>query len=74
MNNAFANKLIKDELKDTLFFATGEYPITSKAEKAVYTMKTNQFTVVIKGYKNILVNEEKCKSPREAKWEISNAV
>ena len=73
MNLGFTNKLIKDELKDTLFFATGEYPETSR-DKHTYTMKTSDFKVIIKGYRSITVNDEKCKSPREAKWEISHAI
>ena len=74
MNAAFTNKLIKDEMKDTLFFATGEYPQSTKEDKHVYVMKTSAFKVIIKGYRNILVNDEKCTSPREAKWLISHAI
>lgn len=73
MNTAFTNKLIKDELKDTLFFATGEY-VQSMKKDGTYSLETNQFKVIIKGYKNIMVNEERCKSPREAKWQISHSI
>ena len=68
-NVHFQRKLVSDELWDTLFFATGEYPIKEKTPD-YRTLECGGFHVKIFNARRIVVNGEKCTSSREAKFVI----
>ena len=69
MNVHFQRKLVSDELWDTLFFATGEYPIKDKTPD-YRALECAGFFVKIINARRIEVNGEKCTSAREAKFVI----
>jgi hypothetical protein len=66
-------KLAKDELFDTLFFATGETPVVEKT-KDFYTMKVIGIDTKIFNTKKILVNGDLCRSISEAKYVIQQGI
>ena len=68
-NVHFQRKLVSDELWDTLFFATGVYPIKEKTPD-YRTLECCGFFVQIFNARRISVNGEKCTSAREAKYVI----
>ena len=68
-NIHFQRKVICDELWDTLFFATGEYPTKEKTLDC-RILECAGFFIEIFNFRNIRVNGEKCTSPRDAKYEI----
>jgi hypothetical protein len=68
-NMHFLRKLAYDELKDTLFFATGEIPSRVKTDK-VWTITAGKYVVDIFHIRNITVNGDRCKSVPEAKFVI----
>jgi hypothetical protein len=68
-NMHFLRKLAYVELKETLFFATGEVPSREKTEK-VWTIKAGEYVVDIFHNRNIKVNGDRCKSVPEAKFVI----
>ena len=68
-NVHFQRKIICDELWDTLFFATGEYPDKEKTPD-YRALKCGNFNVQIFNARRIVVNGEKCSSSREAKFVI----
>ena len=70
-NMHFLRKLASDELKDTLFFATGQRAERLKSDKAL-TLTAGKFEVVITTNRNIVVNGDKCKSVPEAKWVLQS--
>jgi hypothetical protein len=70
-NMHFLRKLAYDELKETLFFATGEVPSREKTEK-VWTVKAGEYVVNIFHNRNITVNGDRCKSVPEAKFVIQD--
>lgn len=72
-NIHFERKACSDELKETLFFATGEVPIKDKFPSHV-ELKTTGFVVKIVGFKNITVNSTKVKSLAQARYEIQRKV
>lgn len=73
MNVHFQRKIANDELWDTLFMATGEYPIKSK-QPEFRTLEVPGFHVKIVNFRNISVNGDKCKSVSEAKYVIQDLI
>lgn len=65
-NNYFTRHLPSDELKDTLFFATGEVPVKEKTNEYC-TLTTRRFNAKIFNDRRIVMNGVKCRSIREAK-------
>ena len=72
-NVHFLRKLAKDELWDTLFFATGELPTVEKT-KDFYIMTVPGFSTKIYNNRRILVNGDKCGSIPEAKYVIQQGL
>jgi hypothetical protein len=70
-NVHFLRKLASDELRDTMFFCTGERPIKTK-EPTWVKLDVPSISVKIVTNRNITVNKEKCKSIHEAKWVIQH--
>jgi hypothetical protein len=68
-NVHFQRKIISEELWDTLFFATGEYPQKEKTPD-YRTLECGNFHVKIYNARRIVVNGEKCSSSSEAKFVI----
>jgi hypothetical protein len=70
INAGYARKLVAEELRDTLFFATGEYATKEKGTNTI-TLSVPKFaTVVIHNHRKIYVNGDLCKSTPEARWEL----
>ncbi len=65
-NNHFLRKMASDELRDTLFFASGEL-VTKEKGKDIVTLSVPNVTVVIKHNRNIKINGTNHKSISEAK-------
>jgi hypothetical protein len=72
-NVHFLRKLAKDELWDTMFFATGEYPLVEKT-KDHYIMKVQGIDMKICHIKKIYVNGDLCRSVPEAKYVIQQGI
>jgi hypothetical protein len=72
-NNHFQQKIASDELSDTLFFATGEYPIKTKTAE-FRTLAVPGFSIKILHFKNITVNGDKCRSVSEAKYVVQDLI
>lgn len=72
-NVHFLRKMASDELRDTLFFATGERVAKEKG-KDVVTLSVPEIKVVIKTNRNITVNGDKCKSVPEAKYVVQQLI
>jgi len=63
----------REELSDTLFFATGQRPTYDKVvvnNKKVYNLSTDEYEVAIAAHNKIAVNNVVCKSITEAKRRI----
>lgn len=73
MNAHFQRKLASDELYDTLFFATGECPVKTKTPE-FRILQVPGFHVKILNFRNIFVNNDKCKSVAEAKYVIQELI
>lgn len=73
INANYARKLIADELKETLFFATGEI-VQKQKDSVSLTLIAQNYKVVIHNYKKILVNDDLCTSTPEAKWLIQSLI
>lgn len=73
MNVHFQQKVASDELWDTLFCATGEYPTKTKSD-TFRTLDVPGFHVKIMNFRNIVVNGDKCKSVGEAKFVIQELI
>jgi hypothetical protein len=71
VNVHFLRKLASDELKDTMFFCTGERVIKTRDPSWV-KLDVPNISVKIVTNRNITVNNEKCKSIPEAKWVIQH--
>jgi hypothetical protein len=65
-NVHFMRKLAKDELWDTMFLASGEYPDVVKT-KDFYKLNTAKFQATIYNGNRIVVNGTKCKGIYSAK-------
>lgn len=72
-NVHFQRKIAGDELRDTLFFATGDRAEKIKTPEFV-TLRVPQFEVKIVNFKNITVNGDKCRSVSEAKYVIQDLI
>lgn len=72
-NIHFERKACADELKETLFFATGQIPEKERLP-AHTTLTAGQFSVKIVGFKNITVNGTKHKSLSQARYEIQRLI
>ena len=72
-NVHFQRKIAGDELRDTLFFATGNRAEKIKTPEFV-TLRVPQFEVKIINFKNITVNGDKCRSVSEAKYVIQDLI
>ena len=72
-NVHFQRKIASDELWDTLFFATGTYPVQQKSPE-FRALEVPGFNVKIKNFRNILVNNKKCHSVSEAKFVIQQQI
>lgn len=72
-NIHFERKACSDELKETLFFATGVVPVKEKFSTHV-TLKALDIEVKIVGFKNITVNSTKLKSLAQARYEIQRTI
>jgi hypothetical protein len=72
-NVHYQRKVASDELWDTLFFATGEYPTKSK-QPEFRMLEVPGFSVKIVNFKNITVNGDKCRSVHEAKFVIQELI
>lgn len=72
-NVHFLRKMASDELRDTLFFATGERVAKVKGKDAV-TLTVPSIEVVIKTNRSITVNGDKCKSVPEAKYVVQQII
>jgi hypothetical protein len=72
-NVHFQRKIAGDELRDTLFFATGHRAEKIKCPEFV-TLRVPQFEVKIVNFKNIKVNGDKCRSVSEAKFVIQESI
>jgi hypothetical protein len=71
MNNAYLAKLACEELSDTLFFGGFNYTRekSMQGKDKVYTYKTEEFTLIIKG-RIIKVGDEKFTRVSDAKRHI----
>lgn len=72
-NVHFLRKLASDELRDTLFFATGERVVKMKQSNHV-DLQAGKFNVKIVTNRNITVNGDKCRSIPEAKYVIQQLI
>jgi|Laugrespbdmm15sd_2_1035082.scaffolds.fasta_scaffold153406_2 hypothetical protein len=72
-NVNFLRKLASDELRDTVFFATGQVPSKERDPKFVI-LKADWLNVKIFTNRNITVNGNKCKSVYEAKVAIQQLI
>ena len=72
-NVHFQRKIAGDELRDTLFFATGHRAEKLKTPEFV-TLRVPEFEVKIVNFKNITVNGDKCRSVSEAKFVIQDLI
>lgn len=68
--NGYARKLATDEIRETLFFATGQRPIKNVNEEDVVELSCAKFFVEIISHKVIFVNNDRCSSAPEAKYVI----
>ena len=62
-----------DELRDTLFFATGTRAEKIKSPEFVI-LRVPEFEVKIVNFRNITVNNDKCRSVAEAKFVIQERI
>lgn len=72
-NIHFERKACSDELRETLFFATGEIVVKEKFPTHV-SLKAGSIDVKIVGFKNIMVNGVKHKSLTNARYEIQRII
>lgn len=72
-NIHFLRKIASDELRDTMFFATGERVVKTKSPNHV-VLQAGQFNVKIVSNRNITVNGDKCRSIPEAKYVIQESL
>ncbi len=72
-NVHWQRKAASDELFDTLFFATGERVVKQRNPDDV-TLTAGQFKIVIKHFRLITVNGDKCRSVSEAKFVVQESL
>ena len=68
-NIHFLRKMASDELRETLFFCTGEPPVKEKTASGT-VLKTTSIEVKVNHTRSIKVNKEACTSVWEAKYVI----
>jgi hypothetical protein len=73
INVHFQRKIASDELYDTLFFATGEYPKKTKTPE-FRMLNAPGFEIKIMTFKRIVVNGDKCTSVSEAKYVVQDLI
>jgi hypothetical protein len=73
VNVHFQRKIAGDELRETLFFATGNRVEKLKTPEFV-TLRVPNFVVKIKHFKHITVNDDVCRSVSEAKYVIQELI
>ena len=73
VNVQFQRKIAGDELRETLFFATGNRVEKIKSSEFV-TLRVPEFEVKIKHFKHITVNGDVCRSVSEAKYTIQELI
>lgn len=72
-NVHFMKMLATDELRETLFYATGEQVLKEKEGK-FNILTAGRYKVQIEHNKNIVVNGRKLKSIVSAKWLIQETI
>lgn len=72
-NDFFLKKIVTDELRETIFFATGERPVKEKNPDFV-TLTTSTLHVKIVSPRKMFVNSQLCKSVYEAKYKICDII
>lgn len=72
-NVHFLRKLAADELRETLFFATGQR-VNKERTPDYYTLTAGKYNVKINHNRNIIVNGDRCKSVPEAKYVIQEMI
>lgn len=72
-NIHFERKACSDDLRETLFFATGEVPVKTRQSTHV-GLTTSAFDVKIVGFKNISINSVKYKSLSQARYAIQDCI
>ena len=72
-NFHFQRKAASDELRDTLFFATGSL-VEKQRNPDDVTLTAGGFKVVIRHFRLITVNGDKCRSVSEAKYTIQEMI
>jgi len=68
-NVYFLRKIASDELRETLFFCTGEPPVKEKTASGT-VLKTGTIEVKVNHTRSIKVNGDPCRSVWEAKYVI----
>ena len=68
-NIHFLRKMASDELRETLFFCTGESPVKEKTTTGT-VLKTGTIEVKVNHNRSIKVNGDPCRSVWEAKYVI----
>ena len=71
-NVHFLRKIASDELRDTLFFATGIRAEKVRTRNDI-VLSANGFSIKIKSHKNIKVNGVQCNSISNAKYLICDS-
>lgn len=74
VNNAFMRKLVSDELRDTLFFATGQRPVKERGKDVIILTVEGFAEVKIHSHKRIYVNGDMCRHSPEAKYAIQELI
>lgn len=72
-NNHFLRKMASDELRDTLFFSTGDLVTKTKTSDTT-TLSTKNITITIKHNRSIKINGEMHKSISEAKRKLQRMI
>lgn len=72
-NIHFQQKIAGDELRDTLFFATGNRAEKIKSPEFV-TLRVPELEIKIRHFKHISVNGDVCRSIPEAKYAIQQLI
>ena len=68
-NDKFIQKLIADELLDTIFFSSAKRAVKTRTSEAV-VLTLDKLKVTINSSRNIRVNKTQCKSSYAAKCMI----
>ena len=66
MNFAFSQKLIAEELMDTIFFSSGKRALKTRTSESV-ELNVESLRVSVKSFKHILVGKNLCRDVTMAK-------